>query len=169
MPSDVNSAPVTQAFIGLGANLGDPIQQIVDARCMLVNLSSSMGFACSSLYVSSPVGYSEQPNFINAVMRLETLASAHELLAAMQNIERSLGRVRHSHNQNAPRTIDLDLLVFGQQHIEDDQLIVPHPRIGERLFVLQPLFELLPSARLAELGIKQQKDFPEQVLHRLKC
>lgn len=171
MTSEVSSSAqrAQVAYIGLGANLGDPIQQIVDARTMLSKLPSIHKLECSSMYVSSPVGYSDQPDFINCVVRIETSSAPHALFAAMQEIEQNLGRVRIDANQNAPRTIDLDLLIYGDQRISDEVLTVPHPRIGQRLFVLRPLLEFLSVAALTEKGVDISDEYPGQLLHRLKC
>lgn len=151
------------AFLGLGANLGDPIQQIVDARRCLLCLSGTEALRSSSLYVSSPVGYSEQPNFINCVVALETHDDAHILLDDMQSIEKRLGRVRDASNQNAPRMIDIDLLLYGETQINDPRLIVPHPRMQERLFVLEPLHEL----GVRDYPKSLNTDFTQQELHKL--
>ena len=132
----------TVAYLGLGANLGDPIQQLLDARQALMVLTASGPLRCSSFYASSPVGYDAQPDFINCVVELETNKSALELLDDMQAIENSLGRQRIISNQNAPRSIDIDLLLYGEQTITHKRLQVPHPRMKDRLFVLQPLLEL---------------------------
>lgn len=160
------------AMIGMGANLGDPIQQIVDARDSLLALESSVSGRCSSLYLSSPVGYSDQPNFVNCVFELQTNAPAQTLLQALQTIETALGRRRMLSNQNAPRVIDLDLLLYGDQSIDTEQLIVPHPRLHERLFVLAPLCELQPELWLDGRGrvahvINQISSSTDQVLNRL--
>lgn len=152
------------ALIGMGANLDDPVQQIVDARQRLLNWPRTQHARCSSMYLSTPVGYAEQADFINCVLALQTSASAFALLDLMQSIELVLGRVRDKDNQNAPRRIDLDLLYFGDQLIRDARLEVPHPRIAERLFVLKPL---------AELGINvaadPNTDFSQQSIHQLVC
>ncbi|MFT6033765.1 MAG: 2-amino-4-hydroxy-6-hydroxymethyldihydropteridine diphosphokinase [Arenicella sp.] len=132
----------TVAYLGLGANLGDPIQQLLDARQALTVLAAPGPLRCSSFYASSPVGYDAQPDFINCVVELETNKSALELLDDMQAIENSLGRQRITSNQNAPRSIDIDLLLYGEQTITHKRLQVPHPRMKDRLFVLQPLLEL---------------------------
>ena len=153
-----------KAYIGLGANLDDPVQQILDARQRLIDLESSMFSRSSSMYLSSPVGYAEQPNFINCVLELHTASSAHVLFSCMQNIEQALGRVRVAGNQNAPRRIDLDLLIYGDQQIDDEVLNVPHPRIGQRLFVLEPLAELG-----VEVTIGPQSALAEQTLFKLVC
>lgn len=132
----------TLAYLGLGANLGDPIQQMIDAREALLGLESTLRLRCSSFYVSSAVGYEAQPDFVNCVVEIETNSGALELLDEIQIIENSIGRVRVVGNQNAPRVIDIDLLLFGDQEIDVDRLQVPHPRMRKRLFVLKPLLEL---------------------------
>ena len=152
------------AYIGVGANLGDPIQQIVDARMALRNLPETQSLRTSSLYYSKPVGYADQANFVNAVFEVVTSMEAYNLFAGMQKIELALGRQRDANNQNAPRVIDLDLLLFADQVIDDERLVVPHPRMSERSFVLKPLAELAPKLA-TKYGASQ--DFPDQVLHRL--
>ncbi|MBL4673292.1 MAG: 2-amino-4-hydroxy-6-hydroxymethyldihydropteridine diphosphokinase [Arenicella sp.] len=155
----------TLAYLGLGANLGDPIQQLVDARKALVGLASTLQLRCSNFYASSPVDYEAQPDFINCVVELETSSGAIELLDDMQAIENALGRHRVADNQNAPRVIDIDLLLFGDQSIDIERLQVPHPRMNNRLFVLKPLLELAELERYRtalEVG-----DFEGQVLAKL--
>ena len=153
---------VTRAWLGLGANLGDPIQQLIDARVKLVNLPFVSAWQCSSMYVSSPVGYSDQADFINCVLALDVSVSAQDLFAQMQLIEVALGRVRVQDNQNAPRCIDIDLLMYGEQAINESNLVVPHPRMNQRLFVIEPL---------QQLGVRveadQDIDFSDQHLHKL--
>jgi len=139
---------LTVAYLGLGANLGDPIQQLIDARTALYALDGTEHGRCSSFYLSSPVGYDEQPDFINCVLELTTRLDAYELLDAMQAIEVQLGRTRVVSNQNAPRLIDIDLLLFGHHSIRSERLNVPHPRMQQRLFVLKPLLELNSQAEL---------------------
>jgi len=161
-------------MIGLGANLGDPIQQIVDARSELVALDSTVSARFSSLYLSSPVGDTDQANFINCVLELTTTISAFDLLDAMQGIENRLGRVRHLDNQNAPRLIDIDMILYGESTIDGPRLSVPHPRMTERLFVLVPLLELAPDLVLDNLGnladwVAHQSNFDGQTIHRLSC
>lgn len=133
------------AYLGLGGNLGDPIEQIISAQSILLALPGVTSGRRSSFYSSSPVGYDQQPDFINCVIELQVTLTAIELLDCMQAIEINLGRQRVANNQNAPRLIDLDLLLFGQQFIDTERLVVPHPRMTERLFVLEPLMELLDS------------------------
>jgi len=153
---------ITRAWLGLGANLGDPIQQIVDARQKLIALPFVKQWQCSSLFVSSPVGYTEQADFVNCVLALDVDVSSRQLFGKMQLIETQLGRVRLENNQNAPRKIDIDLLMFGEQSIEEPDLIVPHPRLNQRLFVLEPLRELGVNVEPAK-----QFDLTDQDLHKL--
>lgn len=138
----------TLAVIGLGANLGDPIQQLLNARAQLVDLAIDESLRCSHFYLSSPVGFDDQPYFVNAVAAFNTSLSAHDLLDKLQSIENDLGRQRDPNNQNAARAIDLDILLYGDQRINDARLIVPHPRMTQRLFVLAPLAEIEPSAKV---------------------
>jgi 2-amino-4-hydroxy-6-hydroxymethyldihydropteridine diphosphokinase len=139
----LNKTSFCLAYLGLGGNLGDPIEQLISARSALLALPKVLGGRCSYFYSSSPVGYDDQPDFINCVLELKVTSSALELLDDMQSIETDLGRKRVVNNQNAPRLIDIDLLLFGNQVIESERLIVPHPRMKDRLFVLRPLLELL--------------------------
>lgn len=162
-----------KAYLGLGANLGDPVQQIVDARECLSALDGTVSVQCSSLYLSSPVGYSEQANFVNCVLELSTRSSMMTFFEEIQKIESRLGRKRDKRNQNAPRTIDIDLLLFGEQTHSTPGLTVPHPRLTQRLFVLEPLSELLLDGTHPVLGdvseIIQAGEFTGQELFRLAC
>lgn len=130
------------AYIGVGANLGDRVQTIVDARRALAKLPETLTLRSSSLYWSSPVGYDDQPGFVNCVFALTARLSGGELFSRIQCLETVFGRRRDPRNQNAPRAIDLDLLLFNDQCIQTEELIVPHPRILERRFVIEPLLEL---------------------------
>jgi len=143
----------TLAVIGLGANLGDPIQQLLNARAKLAELAIDGQLGCSHFYLSSPVGFEDQPYFVNAVAAFKTGLLAHDLLDKLQSIETNLGRKRDPKNQNAARTIDLDILLYGDQRIDDERLIVPHPRMTQRLFVLVPMAELTP---LFEVELEKQ-------------
>lgn len=162
---------LTRAFIGLGANLRDPVQQIVDARALLYRLPETDFGRSSSLYLSSPVGYADQADFVNCVVELMTRASVTALFTEMQAIEKSLGRLRVPGNQSAPRSIDLDLLLFGDLSLATESLTVPHPRMSERLFVLEPLLELAAGDDLENFGsvssIISNRSFNGQVIHRL--
>lgn len=129
------------AYIGLGSNLGDREQTI---RRALERLGADREIdvvAVSSLRETDPVGYVDQPRFLNGVAALRTTLDPQELLARLQAVENDLGRDR-SRPRFGPRTIDLDLLLFGSEQIDEPELVVPHPRLAERRFVLEPLFEL---------------------------
>jgi len=133
-----------EAFVGLGANLEDPVQQVSQAVTELDGIDRTRLLAASSLYRSEPVGYADQPHFINAVAKLQTRLSPHELLDALHVIENRHGRRRSV--RNAPRTLDLDLLIYGVLVLQEEGLTLPHPRMHERAFVLMPLAELAPDA-----------------------
>jgi 2-amino-4-hydroxy-6-hydroxymethyldihydropteridine diphosphokinase len=134
-------APVT-AFIGLGANLGDAQQALVQALAQLARLPSTRLVRSSRIYRSAPVD-AGGPDYLNAVAELQTALTAPELLAQLQALERAAGRERPY--RNAPRTLDLDLLLYGHARIDSAALTVPHPRMHERAFVLLPLQELAPG------------------------
>ncbi len=157
------------AYVGLGANLGDPIQQLIDAREALRRVPEMEALRCSSFYSSSPVGYDAQPDFINCVVEVHTRAAPYELFNQMQLIESNLGRERVVDNQNAPRLIDIDLLLYGDEQIDSERLIVPHPRMKRRLFVIEPLLELVELAyyrRVLNQGLANG-DFEGQKLTKL--
>ena len=132
-----------QAVIGLGANLGDRLGALQSARDALRELSSGGGrFQQSSIYRTEPVGCPQGAgNFFNAVVVMTWVGTALDLLAELQRIERAHGRVR-SGEPNEPRTLDLDLLVFGGERMAHPDLVLPHPRLHERSFVLEPLAEI---------------------------
>lgn len=138
------------SFIGLGSNLGEPIAQLSAAFAALSRMPESRLAARSSLYRSAPVGVAAQADFFNAVARVETGLPPGALLDALQAIERSHGRVRPF--PGAPRSLDLDLLLYGSQRIASERLTVPHPRMHERAFVLLPLLELDPDAQIPDRG-----------------
>jgi 2-amino-4-hydroxy-6-hydroxymethyldihydropteridine diphosphokinase len=137
------SLPVTpvDAFIGLGSNLDNPVQQILSAQQAIARLPGVEEIACSPLYGSSPVGPQQQPDYINAVMAVRTGLTAQELLAELQQIENAHGRVRTL--RWGARTLDLDVLLYGQQIINDSNLVVPHVEIANRAFVLYPLADIV--------------------------
>ncbi len=139
------------AWIGLGSNLEDPCRQVNSAFAELGQLPQSRLRACSGLYRSAPMGPQDQPDYINAVAALETDLSAELLLTALQSIEQAHRRVRGEHW--GPRTLDLDILLYGDEVIDTPQLTVPHPGIGERNFVLAPLAELAPALSIPGLGV----------------
>ncbi len=138
------------AYIGLGANLDDPAAQVILAMDELAKLPESRLVARSSMYVSAPVGYANQPDFINAAVEIETRLSPRSLLAALLDIEHHHGRNRSF--RNAPRTLDLDLLLYGNAHFHEEGLTLPHPRMHERAFVLMPLLELAPALSIPGSG-----------------
>lgn len=143
------------AYIGLGANLGDTIGTLLEACDALHALPHSKEVCISGFYRSAPVGADAAgPDYMNAVASLKTQLSPHDLLQQMLQIEQAHGRERSY--ANAPRTLDLDLLLYGKASIQTADLIVPHPRMHLRAFVLQPLAELnprliLPQGPLSEL------------------
>lgn len=132
------------SYIGLGSNLEYPQQQIHQAIDELSGLDRCAVLAQSRLYHSTPMGPQDQPDYINAVVKLATSLDAHELLHALQAIEHAQGRRRDGRHWG-PRTLDLDLLLYADQQISSDELEVPHPGIANRVFVLYPLQELDPD------------------------
>ncbi len=138
------------AYVGLGSNLDNPEQQILSAFGELDELRVTRLVARSSLYLSPPMGPVDQPDYINAVARLETGLQAEDLLQAMQQVERAHGRQPGEHW--GPRTLDLDLLLYGQVQINSNTLTVPHPGIADRDFVLYPLAELDTALEIPGVG-----------------
>lgn len=141
---------VLSSYIGLGSNLGEPIAQLAAAFAALSRMPETRLAARSGLYGSAPVGDAAQPDFVNAVARVETGLAPEALLDALQAIERAHRRERPF--SGAPRTLDLDLLLYGSQRIATGRLTVPHPRMHQRAFVLLPLLELDPDARIPDRG-----------------
>jgi 2-amino-4-hydroxy-6-hydroxymethyldihydropteridine diphosphokinase len=130
------------ATIGLGANLGDAPQAVQEAMQAIAKFAHCRLHAASPLYRSAPVD-SSGPDYFNAVLQIATRLSAPELLAHMHQLERGAGRERPY--RNAPRTLDLDLLLYGAGHIDSPALTVPHPRMRQRAFVLRPLADIAPA------------------------
>jgi 2-amino-4-hydroxy-6-hydroxymethyldihydropteridine diphosphokinase len=137
------------ASIGLGANLGRPRTALAEALAALAQLPRSELIATSPIYRSAPVD-AAGPDFYNAVALLRTSLQPHELLVELQGIESAHGRERPY--RNAPRTLDLDLLLYGDQRIATAQLVVPHPRMHQRAFVLRPLADVAPDAVIPGRG-----------------
>jgi 2-amino-4-hydroxy-6-hydroxymethyldihydropteridine diphosphokinase len=137
------------AYIGLGANLGDALVTLNQALQALGCQPGMSHVRCSRFYRSAPV-QAEGPDFCNAVAELQTSLSPLDLLHAMQQIEQQFHRTRPYHN--APRTLDLDLLLYNQVQLQTPELTVPHPRMTERAFVLVPLLELWPEAFIPGSG-----------------
>jgi len=136
------AGPEVRAFIGLGANMGDARGALDDALRRLAALADTRLVAHSSVFRTAPID-SSGPDYLNAVAELSTRLPAHDLLAQLQAIELAHGRERPY--RNAPRTLDLDLLLYGDALIATAQLDVPHPRLHERAFVLAPLAEIAPG------------------------
>ena len=143
---------MARSFVGLGANLEDPRAQIERAVELLAAEDGVEVVAVSSLRVTDPVGYEDQPRFFNGAAELRTSLDARELLERLLAIERRLGRVRGEGPRFGPRTIDLDLLLYGDAQIDEPGLQIPHPRLHERRFALEPLAELDPALEIPGHG-----------------
>ncbi|MDD5296413.1 MAG: 2-amino-4-hydroxy-6-hydroxymethyldihydropteridine diphosphokinase [Rhodocyclaceae bacterium] len=140
----------TIAFLGLGSNLESPAEQVLRAFERIAATPGITLLRCSSLYRTAPIGYADQPDFVNAVVEVATTLTPEGLLAAMLEIEMSHGRVREF--PNAPRTLDLDLLLYGDRVMVSEALTLPHPRAHQRAFVLHPLLEIAPHCHIPTLG-----------------
>ena len=138
------------AYIALGSNLKEPQRRLQAGFAALACLPDTQLLAQSSLYRSAPVGYLDQPDFVNAVAAISTSLSPRALLDALLRIEREHGRVREF--PNAPRTLDLDIVLYGERVIHEPGLSVPHPRMQERAFVIVPLAEIAPDAAVPGRG-----------------
>ena len=147
-----------EVYLGLGSNLGDRASNIARGLQMLEDSSSRV--AASSLYETSPQGYADQPPFLNAACRIRTTLEPFELLAELNRIEAALGRRRSF--PNAPRELDIDILLWGETVLDTPTLTVPHPRMAERAFVLVPLAEIAPGLTHPVLA-----DTIEEMLQRL--
>ena len=169
------AAPGATAFVGLGANLGDARATLRAALRELQALAEPGSFRASSLYGSAPVDASG-PDYVNAVACLRTALAPHALLDALQAIEQRFGRERPY--RNAPRTLDLDILLFGVDgddggiELHDARLVLPHPRAAQRGFVLEPLAQLWPDGVLPGAGsvaalLAAARRDPAQRVHRL--
>jgi 2-amino-4-hydroxy-6-hydroxymethyldihydropteridine diphosphokinase len=141
---------VTLAYVGIGSNLGEPAEQVKSAFEELGRIRHTSLAARSSVYRSQPVGYADQPEFFNAVAALETTLEPLQLLRELQAIEAHHGRRRSF--PDAPRTLDLDLLLHGQAVVQRPDLTVPHPRMHLREFVLKPLLEIAPEVEIPGIG-----------------
>lgn len=139
-------------FIGLGANIGDPAASVRAAFAALDAMPTTRVTAVSGLYRTPAWGVTEQADFINAVARLETALAPGELLEQLLSIERSAGRDRTAATRWGPRTLDLDLLLYGELIVDEPGLRVPHPHLHERAFALVPLLEIAPDAVIPGVG-----------------
>jgi 2-amino-4-hydroxy-6-hydroxymethyldihydropteridine diphosphokinase len=155
------------AFVGLGSNLADPLFQVSHALDALDKLPLTRVVQSSSLYRSAPVGYLEQPDFINAVVRLETELTPRALLDALLAQEQESGRTREF--CNAPRTLDLDVLLYDDLQHHEHGLTIPHPQMHLRAFVLQPLLEIAPDCVIPGVGAAADavQECKGQILERI--
>jgi 2-amino-4-hydroxy-6-hydroxymethyldihydropteridine diphosphokinase len=143
-------SPATTAYVGLGSNLEEPRRQLLQACEALSRLPRTQLIARSSLYRSAPVGKTDQPDFVNAVAMLRTQLAPLDLLHALLDLEAQQGRTRSE--PDAARTLDLDLLLYEDRVMQEPGLVVPHPRMHERAFVLVPLAELNPDVIIPGYG-----------------
>lgn len=160
--------PKVEAYIGLGSNLEDPVAHVNQARLAIAGLSGVSEIAFSPLYASKPVGPQDQPDYVNAVMHLFTESSALQLLRQLQQIENDHGRLRLL--RWGARTLDLDVLLYDQQIIDHPDLLVPHPEMAKRAFVLFPLADIAPAdLQIPGLGRLDQllSACPSQDLQRM--
>ena len=144
--------PLVRAYVGLGANLGDREATIRRAVALVDELGGVAVVGVSSLRETEPWGPVEQPRYLNGAVALETDLRPRELLDALLDVERRLGRARDDEERWGPRTIDLDLLLYGHLVLDEPGLDVPHPRLHERRFALEPLAELAPDALVPGRG-----------------
>jgi 2-amino-4-hydroxy-6-hydroxymethyldihydropteridine diphosphokinase len=144
---------IRRAYIGLGGNLGNRAGRLAEAIAAIGGLPDTVVAARSSVYESAPVGAADaQPDYFNAVVAVDTGLAPRALLEGLQRIEHDAGRTRVTGERNAARTLDLDILLIGDERIDEPGLHVPHPRMQERAFVLMPLAELAPEATIPGLG-----------------
>ncbi|MBT8769452.1 2-amino-4-hydroxy-6-hydroxymethyldihydropteridine diphosphokinase [Metapseudomonas boanensis] len=140
---------IERAYIGLGSNLAEPIMQLRNALTVIAQIPGTHLATVSSLYASDPLGPPDQPRYVNAVAAVDTELAPLQLLEALQAIEQSHGRVRKDERWG-PRTLDLDILLFGQRCIDEPRLQVPHYHMHARAFVLYPLAEIAPDLQLPD-------------------
>ncbi|MCW5767519.1 MAG: 2-amino-4-hydroxy-6-hydroxymethyldihydropteridine diphosphokinase [Phycisphaeraceae bacterium] len=152
------------AYIGLGSNLGEKAVTLESAICQIARLPDTRVIARSDWMQTSPVGVTDQPDFLNGVIAIETFLPAQRLIEVLLRIEAEHGRDRATGSRWGPRTLDLDLLLYGSAMIEEAGLQVPHPRMLEREFVLAPLFQIAPHARIPGYG-----HTVAEALERLRC
>lgn len=143
------------AYISLGSNMGNRASYLMEAVQRLDAHSQIQILGSSSIYETEPVGYTDQESFLNKVIAVCTTLTSHELLSYMLHVEKELGRVRDI--RWGPRTLDLDLLLYGDEQINTDDLILPHPRMEERAFVLIPLIEILKLIDVERAALYQNK------------
>lgn len=137
-------------YIGLGSNLGDSHKYLNDALDALICVNNVKLLRVSGTYCTEPQGDAQQPWFFNRVAEISCTLSPHELLGELQQIENRLGRARDKKRRFGPRSIDLDILLYGEMTLSDEKLTIPHPRMCERAFVLVPLVEIAPDIKLPD-------------------
>ena len=159
----------TTCYIGLGSNIGDSICIVNDAIKLLGQLANTRLIKASSLYSSEPVSDIEQNNYINAMVKVKTTLKAHELLLELQAIESAFYRQRDDELKWGPRTLDLDIILFGNERYKDSHLTIPHAEMHNRLFVLQPLFDIAGELYISGLGSLTflLNNAPKYALHKL--
>lgn len=147
----------TRAYVGLGSNLAHPQRQLAAAVARLERSRGIRVTALSASYVTAPIGGAPQPDYVNAVARIDTTLAPRALLRRLHEIERRQQRSRDAGMpRNAPRTLDLDLLLYGARRIRCPRLTVPHPRMHERAFVLKPLTDLAPAVTIPGRGLARR-------------
>lgn len=165
----MTETPTAIAYIGIGSNVGEPQVQVGRALRELEGLPDTRLIRYSSLYETEPVGLRDQPGFINAVAIVDTALSPRALLDGLLDIEQRHGRVRTV--KNGPRTLDLDILLYGNVRVHEDGLTIPHPRMHERGFVLEPLLEVDADCEIPGLGGAAQfrKQTLDQGVNKIGC
>lgn len=158
-----------RAYIGLGSNLGESCDQLQRALADIAALPDTRLLAQSSFYRSAPVGYLDQPDFVNAAAHIETSLTPQALLAALLHIEHQHGRERAF--LNAPRTLDLDVLLYDDLQLHEHGLTIPHPQMHLRAFVLLPLLEISPDCAIPAIGLAQtaMQNCLDQVLEKIEA
>lgn len=139
------------SYISIGSNIGDRLHHLTEAVRALHSHGDINVLEVSSIYETAPVGYTDQADFLNLVIFMKTELTAHELLTVCQNIEREQGRIRNI--RWGPRTVDLDILLYNNDNVETESLLIPHPRMHERAFVLIPLVEINPMITHSVTGL----------------
>ena len=166
---------MTTAYIGLGSNMGNSKKTLKGVVKLLANSEHFCMPIMSSFYQSSPVGYEEQDDFINAVIKVDTSLDSEALLRFLLAVEKAVGRKRDEKLKDGPRLVDCDLLLYGRDEVDADNLVIPHPRMTQRLFVLEPLIEVGPKAFIPGFGyikevfeeLQEKNTFADQKVTKL--
>lgn len=158
---------MVQAYLGLGSNIGDRKQQLLKAIDLIGNIKGIKVTKQSSIYETAPIGYTDQPNFLNLCLEIETELSPQQLLKHCLDIEQQLHRLREI--RWGPRTLDIDILLYSDNIIETDNLSIPHPRMQERAFVLIPLNDIASDKKDPRLNQKiHDLVFPDDTVKKYK-